>query len=211
MSADPIEPGVLTPVQQQALAAAVSAVHADPASVHVRFPAAAREIARSSAAPSEIGVFRIEDEVRVRLLEAFAAVTVQPQTLTDVVATLYRHGDADERRAVLLGLHRLPFGERGLELVQDGLRSNDPRLVAAALGEYGSRHLDPAQWRQGVLKCLFVGVPLKLVVGLPDRCDGTLREMVAAYARERTAAGRDVPEDARRLLDSPTACTKQET
>jgi hypothetical protein len=177
----------------------------------VLFPATALYISRSATAPTEIGAVRIEDQVRVRLLEALAEVTPQPQLLADQVITLYRHGDADERRAVLLGLHRLPFGELAIELVQDGLRSNDPRLVAAALGEYGSRYLDPAQWRQGVVKCLFLGVPLRLVADLAARCDETLREMVAAYARERAAAGRDVPDDARKLLDPSDNCDDLET
>jgi hypothetical protein len=207
---EPDGTGALTPGQQRALIAAVKGIHADPATVHSRFPAAARDIARSTVAPGEIGVVRIEDEVRVRLLEAFAAATRQPQVLADEVITLYRHGDADERRAVLLALPRLPLGRRAIELVQDGLRSNDPRLVAAAMGEYGSQYLDPAGWRQGVVKCLFVGVPLDLVADLSARCDDTLREMVAAYARERTAAGRDVPDDARRLLDPSVGSSNQE-
>jgi hypothetical protein len=210
----------LTPVQQQALAAAIDGIHADPASLHRRFPAAAREIARSPVAPAELGVVRIEDEVRVRLLEAFAAAIRRPNRpaedpisedpISEVVIRLYRHGDADERRAVLLGLHRLPLGDRAVELVQDGLRSNDPRLVVAALGEYGGRYLDAADWRQGVVKCLFLAVPLRLVADLPARCDDTLREMVAGYARERTAAGREVPADARRLLDPSAGSVNQE-
>ena len=51
------------------------------------------------------------------------------------------------------------------QLLADALRTNDTRLVAAALGPYATRHFDTESWRQGVLKCLFVGVPLLGLVG----------------------------------------------
>jgi hypothetical protein len=52
-----------------------------------------------------------------------------------------------------------------------------------------------------VLKCLFTGVPLSAVARLAERTDDQLLAMVAAYADERTAAGREVPADAVALLD----------
>ena len=100
--------------------------------------------------------------------------------------------------------------EKEERLLHDALRTNDPRLVAAALGTYAAR-LDPAAWRQAVLKCLFVGVPLRLVAGLdrPDRSDDELRRMVAEYAAERRAAGREVPADALPFLPVPTQTTRE--
>ena len=56
-------------------------------------------------------------------------------------------------------------------------------------------------WRQGVLKCLFVGVPLEAVASIDERADAELARMVADYCRERIAAGREVPPDASRVLD----------
>ena len=124
---------------------------------------------------------------------------------------LYRFGDADERRAVLQSLHRLALGDSAADLVHDGLRTNDPRLVAAALGPYGAAVLDDAAWRQGVLKCLFLGVSLGVVSGFGERADEELTRMVAAYADERLAAGRDVPADARRILGDTTGNTTPTT
>ena len=72
------------------------------------------------------------------------------RTLLDAeVHDLYRFGDADERRAVLLALLHLGLGGRAVDLVHDALRTNDPRLVAAALGPYATAELDDAAWRQG--------------------------------------------------------------
>jgi hypothetical protein len=115
------------------------------------------------------------------------------------VETLYRQGDANERLAVLKALPLLGIGDAGVPLLHDALRTNDARLVAAALGPYAA-HLDQATWRQGVVKCVFMGVPLEVVDGLAARTDDELIAMLAGLAAERAAAGRPMPEDAAALL-----------
>ena len=77
------------------------------------------------------------------------------------------------------------------------------RLVAAAMGPHASR-LSPHDWRHGVLKCLFVGVPLHRVTDLARRADAELAAMVRRYVNEREAAGRPVPDDALLVLDLGT-------
>ena len=186
-----------TVVDERLLDAWCQEIEAEPTRIRTRFPAAAREIGRTAGTSTEPGAERVEDDVRLRLLVALAAgLSGDADTLSAEVHDLYRFGDADERRAVLLGLGHLDdaIGDRAVDLLQDALRTNDPRLVAAALGTYAAR-LDDAAWRQAVLKCLFVGVPLRLVAGL-ERSDDELRRMVADYAAERRAAGREVPADA---------------
>ena len=163
------------------------AVRDDPGSIERLFPRAGRET-RASA-----------DDARVRLLVALADTTGDP---ADRLGVLYHHGSSAERRAVLRALAdiggRLP--DAGVELVRDALRSNETGLVAAALGEFASEHLDQHAWRHGVLKCLFMGVPLTVVAGLDRRVDAELLRMVSAFADERRAAGRPVPDDALALL-----------
>lgn len=180
-------------------------IEATPARIRTRFPAAAREIGRTPGTSPEPGADRVEDNVRVQLLGALGrGLAGDADALSAEIHDLYRFGDADERRAVLLGLGHLSrvLGDRAVDLLQDALRTNDPRLVAAAMGTYAAR-LDDAAWRQAVLKCLFVGVPLRLVDGLEIRADDELRRMVADYAAERRAAGREVPADALPLLPDP--------
>ena len=46
-----------------------------------------------------------------------------------------------------------------------------------------------------MLKALFLGVPLARIDGLTARVGAELRRMVEAFARERRAAGRPVPDD----------------
>ncbi|MFH0515841.1 EboA domain-containing protein [Streptomyces sp. M41] len=142
------------------------------------------------------------DAARVLILHAARADA-------DALARVYYQGTGAERRAVLHALPHLVHGREGLPLVEDALRTNDTRLLAAAVGPYAARHLDSHQWRHAVLKCLFTGVPVDTVADLDRRAhrDAELARMLAAYAAERTAAGRAVPEDLHRVLTltDPTA------
>lgn len=135
------------------------------------------------------------DAVRVLILHAARADA-------DALTRVYRQGTAEERRAVLHALPHLVPGPEALPLVEDALRTNDTRLLAAALGPYGARHLPPHLWRHAVLKCLFTGVRIDEVADLTGRARGDteLARMLRAFAEERTAAGRPVPEDLHRVL-----------
>ncbi|MEU4658749.1 EboA domain-containing protein [Streptomyces sp. NPDC023723] len=135
------------------------------------------------------------DAVRVLILHAARADA-------DILARVYHQGTADERRAVLHALPHLVPGPDARPLVEDALRSNDTRLLAAAVGPYAARHLGDHQWRHAVLKCLFTGVGVGRVAELDRRArrDAELARMLADYAAERTAAGRPVPEDLHRVL-----------
>ncbi|MFD9541012.1 EboA domain-containing protein [Streptomyces sp. NPDC060022] len=136
------------------------------------------------------------DSVRaLLLLEARAGLPA--------LTRLYEQGTAAERRAVLLTLHRLDLGATALPLVEDALRTNDTRLVAAAVGPYAAAHLDTHGWRHAVLKCLFTEVPVEAVAELGRRArgDAELARMLSDFAAERTAAGRAVPAGLRVVLD----------
>ncbi|MFI7336707.1 EboA domain-containing protein [Streptomyces sp. NPDC050085] len=135
------------------------------------------------------------DAARVLLLHAARADT-------DTLTRLYARGTAAERRAVLAALPHLVPGPEGLPLIEDALRTNDTRLVAAAVGPYAAEHLPAHHWRHAVLKCLFTGVGVDAVAGLWRRAhgDAELARMLGDFAQERTAAGRTVPEDLHRVL-----------
>ncbi|WP_238153932.1 EboA domain-containing protein [Streptomyces xinghaiensis] len=156
-----------------------------------------------SGAAGLAGLTDPTDTARVLLLRAARAT---PGTLD----RLYHQGTAAERRAVLLALPYLPgIGPEAVPLIEDALRANDTRLVAAAVGPYAVRHLASHAWRHAVLKCLFTEVPVAAVAGLADRArgDAELARMLTDYARERTAAGRPVPPDLHHVL----ALTAEET
>jgi len=135
------------------------------------------------------------DAARVLILHAARADA-------DALARVYYQGTGAERRAVLYALPHLVPGREGLPLVEDALRTNDTRLLTAAVGPYAARHLDAHAWRHAVLKCLFTGVPVDAVADLDRRAhrDSELARMLTDYAAERTAAGRTVPADLHRVL-----------
>jgi L-ribulose-5-phosphate 3-epimerase len=206
--------GALTPDQEWVrdvdhpwLVEAEKKVRQEPASIAALFPAVGRKVGRAPLRPETDpqGLVHgtVDDLARTRLLAVLAEV-LDPAPLADEVAKLYRYGDDAERRGVLRGLTALPEStvQTGLDLVKDALRLNDIRIVAAAMGDFTARHLDDHNWRHGVLKCLFVGVPLAAVSDVDKRADGELLRMVADYAEERRAAGREVPADAVSLLEA---------
>lgn len=126
---------------------------------------------------------------------------------TDRIEQRYRDGDTEKRIRVLDELNALaaaPVDESlrdtGVGLVRDALRANDPRLVGAAMGAFAGRHLPDHDWRHGVVKLVFMGVPLAVVAGLDDRKDAELARMAEDLAEEREAAGRPIPDDLRSLL-----------
>jgi hypothetical protein len=180
------------------LATALARVRTDPSTLATAFPAVGRQCGRGPV--QDAPEWTVDDAARALLL---LALPLRGAALASEVSSLYRFGDADEKRAVLRCLDWLDIGDRGVDLLRDALRTNDTRLVAAALGPY-ARHLDDAAWRQGVLKCVFMGVPLSVVDGLADRADAELARMLDGLAEERAAAGRTTPDDAVALLDGLT-------
>lgn len=180
------------------LAEAERAVSADPAAIRTLFPQVGRRIGRGQL--DGLAPWTTDDAGRALLLVALGDRAGAELT------GLYRHGDAAERRAVLRSLDVLDLrGEdrrAGLDLVADALRTNDLRLVAAALGPWAVAALDDGALAHAVLKCVFTGVPLAGISGLRERATPALATMLAAYAHERIAAGRSVPAEIWQFIDA---------
>jgi hypothetical protein len=185
---------------------AMARVRHEPTAVHDLFPVAHREATREG---------RDGESVRGDLL---AAAGWDRAELTRELQALYWGGDTAEKKAVLAALPLLDeperpnrIGDDALPLVRDALRSNDTRLVAAALGPYSATYLDDHTWRQAVMKCLFAGIPVVAIAGLAHRADAELRRMALDFAAERTAAGRIVPDDVAHVLSlSPSTPTSSD-
>ena len=177
----------------------VEAVEADPEAVRTRFAMAGRKVGRgpldAAADPDDVHAWTVDDAARTLLLVALG------DGVEAELADLYRFGDAAERRALLRALPHLPVGDRAVFLVDDAIRTNDTRLVAAALGPYATEHLDDAAYDQAVLKCVFIGVPIAPLDGLPERATPETARMLAAFVHERVAAGRDIPAEVWDVID----------
>jgi hypothetical protein len=182
------------------LTAAEAQVRAEPDAVGSLFARAERTLGREPL--PGYPQWTVGRAGRAMLLAALAGT---PGGIDRIVA-VYHEGDTNERIAVVQALPLLPIGAAAVPVLHDALRTNDVRLVAAALGPYAA-HLDPATWRQGVIKCVFMGVPLAVVDRLDERADAELAAMLHGLAEERGAAGRDMPADAVALLDRLTEHT----
>jgi hypothetical protein len=174
-------------------------VAADATAIRTRFPMVGRKVGREpleeGADPDDVHVWHVDDAARVLLLVAMG------EKAEAELAELYRFGDAAERRGILRALPFLPIGDRGLGLTDDAIRTNDTRLIAAALGPYATEHLPDASYDQAVLKCVFVGVPITGIDGVPARVTPDGARMLAAFVHERVAAGRDVPAEVWIVID----------
>jgi hypothetical protein len=187
---DRVSPEALAWLQETA-----AEVAENPAAIGAKFPAVGRKVGRGpldpAADPDDVHAWTIDDAARTYLLQALA----DPASELD---ELYRYGDAAERRGILRALEHLDVD--ALHLVDDAIRTNDTRLIAAALGPYATEHLPDAAYDQAVLKCVFVGVPITPLHGL-ERVTPDGARMLAALVHERVAAGRDVPAEVWTVID----------
>lgn len=172
----------------------------DPDTIATVFPAVGRFVGRGplhrDSAPDDPHAWTADDGARTLLL-----VSLQAHAAGHI-ALLYRHGDAAERRGVLRSLPFLTLDDTtGVPLVEDALRTNDLRLIAAALGPYGTAKLSDAALTHAVLKCVFLGIPIAGIAGIERRAGAEMAAMLARYAHERVAAGRTVPSDIWPLID----------
>lgn len=171
----------------------------DPTAIRTRFPMVGRKIGRGPLERDgdldDVHAWTIDDAGRAVLL-----VELGPMVESEL-ADLYRYGDAAERRGLLRALAYLPLGDRAVDLLDDAIRTNDTRLIAAALGPYATAYLDDAAYDQAVLKCVFCGVPIGPLDGIPERVTPNGARMLAAFVHERVAAGRDVPAAVWEVID----------
>lgn len=185
-------------------------IKADPGRIERYFPAIGRKLGRAPLDPErDPQALRgsVDDLARARLIGTLIS-SADAGTAAALLTDLYRHGDDAERRGVLRGLASIVSSPElvaaGLELVDDALRTNDPRLVAAAMGQFAERQLPARQWRGGVLKCVFMEIPLAAVAGIESRRDAELKGQAEALASERRAAGRRLSPDLTALItDQP--------
>jgi hypothetical protein len=128
----------------------------------------------------------------VRLCELLA-----PAEHVAAVVGQFRTGDNAEREALLHTLPLLPKAERFVELAIEACRTHVQSVFEAIACEnpYPARFFPEANFNQLVLKAFFTGVAVHRIEGLRGRRTPELIRMANAYASERRAAGRSVPDD----------------
>jgi hypothetical protein len=182
---------VLSERDRHWLVEAIATIGADPTQIMRIFPAAGRSLPRRVVIEEPLTAWAWTTDEAARALILAALPTAGRD---DVLRELYRYGDRHERSAVLRALDVLPAGPVTQELVPDALRTNDPRLVAAALSVTGLAVLDERELVQAVLKCVFMDLDLARLPLPDERITPKLSRALAGYALERVTAGRSVPD-----------------
>ena len=142
------------------------------------------------------------DECGRGALVIAAVAALAPAEHETLIAGLVRRGEVRERQAVLRTLAALPDPARFAATAIDACRTNAQSVFEAIACDnpYPAAHFPAPAYHQLVLKALFVGAPARRIHGLPARLTAELVRMVEAYASERRAAGRPIPDDATWLL-----------
>ena len=179
----------------------------DEPSFHAAFASAGRRLGRAAIAPADVerlgraGVLWSPtsgaDECGRAALVLVAVGALAPHAHVPFVRDLVRRGEVRERQAVLRVLAALPEPARFVALAVDACRSNVQSVFEAIACDnaYPVAHFPDPALHQMVLKALFIGVPVARIAGLSGRVSEELVRMVDAFASERRAAGRAIPDD----------------
>jgi hypothetical protein len=177
---------------------ACDGVRAGSADVRALFPAASRRVGRGPLVIQRgatvdgvpLDAWRVDDGARALILLALPR-----EAAVAAARDLYFAGDARERCGALRALSLLDraCGD-ALPAVLDAVRVNQGEIFEAAVCDnaYASRWLPDLEFRKAVLKCAFVGLPIRRVVGLHERADAELCASLYDYVLEREAASRSV-------------------
>ncbi|MCG6157929.1 EboA domain-containing protein [Rubinisphaera margarita] len=183
--------------------------------LYLRFGLAARKVPKLDLNPSEDelasaeavrpgwkpGNWSLLDAVRTLFVLSIPATDEQQYVAT--LDRLFAAGEVHELVALYQALPLYPFPTAHVNRTGEGIRTNMRSVFCSVAHRnvYPSEQLPEGLWNQMVLKCLFVEASLFPVVGLEERNNVTLSQMLSDYAHERWAARRTVHPELWRCVD----------
>ena len=108
---------------------------------------------------------------------------------------MFSTGEVGELVALYQTLPLLPNPGAHVLRAAEGIRTNIKAVFCAMAhhNPFPAEQFNDDQWNQMVLKCLFIGVSLRPVLGLDERANASLMTMLVDFAHERRAAHRPIP------------------
>lgn len=112
----------------------------------------------------------------------------------DIINQLFDTAGLSELISLYKSLHLLPEPKKLLFRATEGMRSNMTSVFnAIALNNpYPMSFFDQAVWNQMILKVFFIEEDINQVIGLKERANNTLADMLTDFANERKAAQKSV-------------------
>ena len=149
--------------------------------------------ALSSARPH----FTIENWTIDRLCRVWLLLHVDSSKKEDYfrsIENLFLAAEMNELVALYSSLPVLQYPELWRGRCSEGIRSNIGIVLEAIIcnNPYPSEQLSEAAWNQLVMKAFFTDKPIHQVIGLDQRANKELANMLSDYANERWAAARTV-------------------
>jgi hypothetical protein len=149
------------------------------------------------------GTWRTDEMARVALMLSTWQGDVE--AFRRRIAGMCRSGEVSEQIACLKGFAIFPAPARLIACARDAVRSSiQPIFEAMACDNpYPADHFEAAAYNHMVVKCVFSGVPIQKIVGLEERRNDDLLQMLKDLVSERDAAGRTVPVAVRAWIEHP--------
>ena len=118
------------------------------------------------------------------------------------IETLFETAEINEAVALYTALPYLQYPEKWLYRATEAVRSNmGPVFDALAFqNPYPAKYFSESAWNQLVLKCIFNDKPIHLIMGLEERANQNLANILSDFAHERWAAHRTIPPQVWRLV-----------
>ncbi len=150
----------------------------------------AAETARPGWNPSG---WSLDQLVRTFFVLAYSAFDTATHVKT--LDLMFSTGEVGELVALYQALPLLPNPPSQVLRAAEGIRTNIKAVFCAVAhnNPFPSEQFNDDQWNQLVLKCLFIGVSLRPVIGIDERANARLMSMLVDFAHERRAAHRPIP------------------
>jgi len=113
-------------------------------------------------------------------------------------------GELTEQVAYLKGFAIFPAAHALRGRAREAVRSSIAPVfeAIACRNPYPHDYFDESAWNQMVVKCVFSGLPIEAIVGLRERRNPELVAMLRDLVSERTAAGRAIPDEVHRYIQT---------
>ena len=135
----------------------------------------------------------VDQLVRTYFAKIFPST--EPTSYCQTLDRMFSTGEVGELVALYQALPVLPNPKTHVLRAAEGIRNNIKAVFCAVAhnNPFPSEEFSEDQWNQMVLKCLFIGLSIRPVIGIDERANQKLADMLVDFAHERRAAHRPVP------------------